>query len=38
MICREMQWTPDTLAALPIDHYEILVEWLAEQFKARTHE
>ena len=35
-ICREMHWTLDDLLQLPIDRYGVLVEWLAEEFKART--
>jgi NDP-sugar pyrophosphorylase family protein len=33
-----MHWTLADLEALPVEEYNILVEWLAEQFKARARD
>jgi hypothetical protein len=31
-----MHWTLADLEALPVDQYDVLIEWLSEQFKARV--
>jgi hypothetical protein len=33
-----MGWTLAQLQALPVDQYEVLVDWLGEQFKARVRD
>lgn len=38
MICREMHWTLEELEAVPIDKYQILIDWLGEQLQARVRE
>lgn len=38
MICREMHWTLDELHALPTDQYDVLLDWLGAEFKARARD
>ena len=38
MICREMHWTLPDLLALDVDLYGVLIEWIGEQFEARTRD
>jgi len=36
VICREMHWTVADIEALTVDQYDVLIDWLTEQWKVRS--